>query len=74
MDYDNISLNILTYLTHTRKFQPSVEFKWDIDFIGRVQRKLLQHNLPTTHLVCVGGWNAPHPDTSFSGKEWFEVI
>ena len=54
-------------------FQPYVKFDWDIDFIGRVQKKLLQLELPTTHLVCVGGWNAPHPDMAFTGKEWFKV-
>ena len=33
------------------------------------------HNegLQTTHLVSIGGWNAPHPDTSLSGEEWFQV-
>lgn len=33
------------------------------------------HNegLQTTHLVSIGGWDAPHPDTSLSGEEWFQV-
>ena len=41
--------------------------------IGRIQQRLIELNLKTTHLVCVGGWNAPRPDMSFTGKEWFQV-
>ena len=50
-----------------------VEFHHDINVIGSVQAELKALKLQTAHLVCVGGWNAPHPDTSFTGKQWFEV-
>jgi len=29
--------------------------------------------LATTHLISVGGWDAPHPNTSFSGEAWFRA-
>ena len=52
---------------------PVVAFEWDVDFIGQVQKGLADAQLKTTHLVCIGGWNAPHPDTSFTGRQWFEA-
>ena len=41
--------------------------------VGRVQQMLVALDLPTTHLAGIGGWNAPHPDTSFTGEQWFQV-
>ena len=29
--------------------------------------------LSTRHLITIGGWNGPHPDTSFTGEEWFHA-
>ena len=70
----NINLGFNANNVFTKYFlQPVVEFHWDVEVIGSVQQKLIEQNLKTTHLVCVGGWNAPHPDTSCSGKQWFEV-
>ena len=28
---------------------------------------------PTTHLISIGGWNAPHPDTSHSASEMYDA-
>ena len=30
-------------------------------------QKLRQLQLPTTHLLSIGGWDAPHPNTTFYG-------
>ena len=37
--------------------------------------KIRKLNLPTrtTHLISIGGWNAPHPDTSRSALEMYEA-
>jgi len=29
--------------------------------------------LPTTHMVSIGGWGAPHVDTSFDAKTWWDI-
>ena len=29
--------------------------------------------LATTHVITIGGWDAPHPDPSFDGFEWFDA-
>ena len=31
-------------------------------------------SLPTVNMVSIGGWNAPHPDTRWTGRQWFEVF
>jgi hypothetical protein len=38
----------------------------DLDCIARVSAALRAENLPTAHLLTVGGWDAPHPDTRAS--------
>ena len=45
----------------------------DLECVARVRSKILEKQLPTRHLISIGGWDAPHPDTSFSGAEWFEA-
>jgi hypothetical protein len=36
----------------------------DLDCIANVSATLKAFNLPTTHMVSTGGWDAPHSDTS----------
>jgi hypothetical protein len=46
----------------------------DFDCVGRVVKELRDKNLPTTHLISVGGWNSPLPDTSFTGEQWWHYF
>ena len=46
----------------------------DFDCVGRIVKELRDKNLPTTHLISVGGWNAPLPDTKYSGAEWWRYF
>jgi len=39
--------------------------------ISKLAAYLTSSNLPTTHLVSIGGWGAAHPDTSFSAQTWY---
>jgi len=39
--------------------------------VAEVRAAIEAKGLPTTHLISVGGWDAPHPSTAFSGGEWF---
>ena len=29
--------------------------------------------LGVSHLVSIGGWNSPHPDTRLTAADWFDV-
>lgn len=45
----------------------------NLDCVANVRQKIQDKKLPTAHLLTIGGWNAPHPDTSFTGAEWFQA-
>jgi len=39
--------------------------------IAKLAAQLKADGLPTTHLVSIGGWGTPHPDTRFSAQTWY---
>eukprot|EP00658_Telonema_sp_P-2_P083115 TRINITY_DN8916_c0_g1_i3.p1 TRINITY_DN8916_c0_g1~~TRINITY_DN8916_c0_g1_i3.p1 ORF type:complete len:137 (+),score=26.58 TRINITY_DN8916_c0_g1_i3:174-584(+) len=41
--------------------------------VANVAKYLKDQGLETTHLISIGGWDAPHPNTSWSGSEWAET-
>lgn len=45
----------------------------DLDCVARVRKSIEAKDLDTRHLITIGGWNGPHPDTSFTGEEWFHA-
>jgi len=56
---------------HTR--QPVVQGGPNYTCVAEVRKSIAARNLPTAHLISIGGWDAPHPNTSFSGDKWFDV-
>ena len=44
--------------------KPTITNGPDLDCASKIITKLHEMNLPTTHLISIGGWNSPHPDTS----------
>ena len=41
--------------------------------VAQVAKRLRQRGLETTHLLSIGGWDAPHPpDSRIDGTEWAE--
>jgi len=53
---------------------PEIQGGPDLACVARVKNQLAEEGLPTTHLISVGGWDAPHPDTRWSGAEWLRVF
>jgi hypothetical protein len=49
--------------------QDQTSTNWSM--IAKLANQLKSDGLPTTHLVSVGGWASPHPDTAFSGQTWY---
>ena len=35
-------------------------------------KRLKKAGLEAVHLISVGGWNVAHPDTAYSGAEWYD--
>ncbi len=61
--------------------QPVVTSGPDLDCVANVSATLRAMQLPTTHMITVGGWDAPHPDTSnppaamyAAWKQWNEHV
>jgi chitinase len=40
--------------------------------VAEIKEELISRNLPTVHLISVGGWNAPHPDTTNTPEAVYE--
>lgn len=53
--------------------RPVIKEGPDPQCVADVRAAIEAKNLPTAHLISIGGWDAPHPDTSFTGEEWFKV-
>ena len=45
----------------------------DLNCVARVRQQIQEKQLPTAHLITIGGWDAPHPEDSFTGAEWFQA-
>lgn len=41
----------------------------DLACVAAVAAELVALGLPTTHMITVGGWDAPHPDTGLPAEE-----
>ena len=41
--------------------------------VTEVAAKLDAAGLRTTHMISIGGWDAPHPDVTFSAGEWWDT-
>ncbi|CEM26497.1 unnamed protein product [Vitrella brassicaformis CCMP3155] len=49
--------------------RPEVFVRPDLDCIAEKAAILKEKGLETTHLISIGGWNSPHPDTSNTAKD-----
>lgn len=43
----------------------------DPECVARVAKTLKDLHLETVHLITIGGWGAPHPDTTNTAEEYF---
>ena len=53
---------------------PLVQGGPDLDCVGTIVKKIKDLGLPTVHLMSIGGWNSPHPDTSNSAEDVFTAL
>lgn len=42
------------------------------DCVADVARQIRDQGLDVVHLVSIGGWNSPHPNTNFTGQQWWD--
>ncbi len=48
--------------------EPIVTGGPDLTCVKDIKTRLVEMNLPTVHLISIGGWNSPHPETSNSAE------
>ncbi|GAB5357564.1 hypothetical protein AAMO2058_000385000 [Amorphochlora amoebiformis] len=68
----NVIIWFSTNLKSDANGHPSISFGLNATCIASVARELMKEGLETSHLVSIGGWDAPHPDTNFTAKAWWD--
>ena len=46
----------------------------DLKAVGTLMGQMREEGFDVVHLMSIGGWNSPHPDTSFSAQTMFEAL
>jgi hypothetical protein len=59
-------------LTVNSDGEPAVARGPDMDCVADVVKRISNLGLETTHLISIGGWNSPHPNTSVSAEAAYE--
>lgn len=67
------SINLVATNNASGAPAPGVSSGLDLACIARVMAQLAAEGLNTTHVVTVGGWDAPHPVTDFSPAAMYEA-
>lgn len=53
--------------------KPIIQGGPDIDCVASVVQTIRQLNLETIHLMSIGGWDSPHPDTSNPAEDVYDA-
>ena len=53
---------------------PQVQNILDMDCVAGIIKQIRDLGLPTVHMMSIGGWGAPHPDTSNPASDVFQVL
>lgn len=69
----NVVIWFATNLASNAAGQPAVTGGPDYDCVAAVAAALADAGLNTTHLISIGGWDAPHPNTTWDGGTWFKA-
>lgn len=56
----------INLLSNETTGEPLITGGPDLSCVRAVKETLKSRNLPTVHMITIGGWNAPHPNTSMS--------
>ncbi len=52
---------------------PRVEYGINSTCVALVAKTLRDEGLKTAHLISIGGWDAPHPNTNWNGSAWWDA-
>eukprot|EP00127_Corallochytrium_limacisporum_P003735 Clim_evm67s152 gene=Clim_evmTU67s152 len=53
---------------------PTIKIPFDMGCVAKTIEESYRYNPNVLHFISVGGWNAPHPDLTWSGREWNNIF
>ena len=68
----NVIVWFATNLVRDSNGKAAITYGLNSTCVAVVAKTLRSEGLETTHLVSIGGWDAPHPNTFLNGTEWFK--
>lgn len=70
----NVVIWFAVNLAKSEDDTPEISGGPDPTCMASVASEIDKLGLETAHLISIGGWDAPHPDASFSGMEYFDAF
>jgi len=53
---------------------PQIQTGLNLSCVRSVAAELARRRLTTTHILTIGGWDAPHVDTTLTGSQWWALF
>ena len=63
----------INLITNDTTGMPIISGGPDYKCVAQTASYLKENNLPAIHLISIGGWNSPHPDTRNNASAYFEA-
>jgi len=63
----------INLITNEKTGIPEISGGPDYKCVAQTASYLKENNLPTIHLISIGGWNSPHPDTRNNASAYYEA-
>lgn len=70
----NVLIWFAINLIKTDEGLPGISGGPNTDCFASLANELDNMGLITTHLISIGGWDSPHPDSSFTGEEYYQTF
>ena len=58
----------INLLSNETTGKPMITGGPNLTCVSEMKKYFIENNLPTIHMISIGGWNAPHPNTSMSTR------
>ena len=66
-------VNVIVWFSINLDSGPAISNGPNMDCVGKISNQIQTLGLEVVHLISIGGWNSPHPDTSSSAQETFGI-
>lgn len=75
----NAGVNVINWFAinliwNSTSQKPEIQCTLNLSCVAETALTLQGMNLTTSHIITVGGWNAPHPSPKLDGRAWWAVF